>query len=114
MTDLQELTNKIIAFRKKRGWVKGKAVAPKNMAIALVLEAAEFLEVFEWTEDNDLPEERRQHMEEELVDVLYWVLTIAHDFKIDLPKAFARKMKKNKSKYPVGKPFANCKKSKVI
>lgn len=101
MTDLQELTNKIIDFRKKRGWTKGKAVAPKNMAIALLLEAAEFLEVFEWTKDNKFPKGKKQQFEEELVDVLYWVLLIAHDFKIDLGKAFNRKMKKNKNKYPL-------------
>jgi len=101
MTDLQELTNKIIEFRKKRGWIKNEAVAPKNQAIALLLEAAEFLEVFEWTKDNKLPKGKREEMENELIDILYWVLVIAHDFKIDIKKAFARKMKKNKTKYPI-------------
>ena len=100
MIDLQELTNKILDFRKKRGWAKGKAIAPKNQAIALLLEAAEFLEVFEWTKDNKLPKNKREEMENELIDVLYWVLVIAYDFKIDIKKAFARKMKKNKIKYP--------------
>ena len=101
MTDLQELTNKIIDFRKKLGWIKRKAITPKNQAIALLLEAAEFLEVFEWTEDNNLPKDKREGMEDELVDVLYWVLVIAHDFKIDIKKAFDMKMKKNEIKYPV-------------
>ena len=39
----------------------------------------------------------------ELIDVLYWVLLIAHDMKIDLPAAFDRKMKQNEAKYPVSK-----------
>lgn len=99
MTDLQELTRKVVKFRNKRKWKKYHS--PKNMAIALVMEAAEFLEVFEWTKDNKLPEGKREEMENELIDVLYWVLVIAHDIKIDIPKAFARKMKKNKIKYPI-------------
>ena len=40
---------------------------------------------------------------EELSDVLYWVLLIAHDLNIDLPKAFRAKHKKNNAKYPVAK-----------
>ena len=40
---------------------------------------------------------------EELVDVLYWVLLIPHDLRIDLGQAFQAKMKKNELKYPVGK-----------
>jgi len=101
MTDLQELTNKILEFRSKRNWTKGVAVAPKNMAIALLMEATELLELFAWTKDNKLPKEKREELEEELIDVLYWVLLIAHDFKVDIKKSFTRKMKKNRIKYPV-------------
>jgi len=101
MTDLQELTKKILDFRKKRDWIRGEAIAPKNQAIALLLEAAEFLEVFEWTKDNKLPKGKKQKMENELIDVLYWVLVIAHDNKIDIKKAFDKKMEKNKIKYPI-------------
>lgn len=76
----------------------------KNMAISLLLEAAEFLEIFQWTKDNKIPKDKRKQLEEELVDVLYWVLVIAHDLKIDLAKAFEEKMKKNVQKYPIKKP----------
>ena len=101
MSDLQELTNKILEFRKKRNWTKGVAVAPKNMAIALLMEATELLELFAWTKDNKLPTDKMEEFEDELIDVLYWVLLIAHDNKIDIKKAFKRKMKKNRIKYPV-------------
>ena len=103
MIDLQKLTKRIIDFRNKRHWVQEEAIAPKNMAIGLMLEATELLEVFVWTKDNRLPHDRKKHFEEELMDVLYWVLLIAHDQKIDIPKAFERKMKKNEVKYPVKK-----------
>ena len=99
MTDFQDLTEKILEFRKSRGWVKQHV--PKNMAISLLLEAAEFLEIFQWTKDNQIPQKKRKELEEELVDVLYWVLLIVHDFEIDIPKAFERKMKQNKKKYPI-------------
>lgn len=101
MTDLQDLTNKILEFRKERGWIKGRAVSAKNQAIALLLEAAEFLELFEWTEGNQPPRDKKEEMEDELIDVLYWVLVIGHDLEIDIKEAFERKMKKNKLKYPV-------------
>ena len=99
MSDIQELTKKIVKFRDDRGWDKGHV--PKNMAISLLLESAEFLELFQWTKDNEIPPDKRKQLEEELADVLYWVLIIAHDFKIDLKKSFNRKIKKNKIKYPV-------------
>ncbi|MFC1711825.1 MazG-like family protein [Patescibacteria group bacterium] len=101
MSDLQELTSKIVKFRDKRGWDKqdGKENA-KNMAISLLIEATELLGLFQWRKDNKLPKKKREEFEGELIDVLYWVLLIAHDFKIDIKKAFIKKMKKNKIKYP--------------
>ena len=99
MVEIEELTKKIIDFRNKRGW--GKHHAPKSMAISLLLEAAEFLEIFQWTKDDQIPKNKRKQIEEELVDVLYWVLIIAHDFKIDLKQALIKKLKKNEKKYPV-------------
>lgn len=99
MTTIEELTKKIVDFRNKRGW--NKQHQPKNVAISLMLEAAEFLEIFQWTSDNKIPKGKRKLLEEELIDVLYWVFLIAHDFKMDLNKAFLRKMKKNEQKYPV-------------
>lgn len=99
MTEIEELTRKIVNFRNKRKWQQYHAA--KNMAISLLMEAAEFLEIFQWTKDNKFPEDKKEHIEEELVDVLYWVLLISHDFKIDLKKAFDKKMKKNEKKYPL-------------
>ena len=101
MTDLQKLTNEILDFRKKRGWTKGKQIAPKNTAIALLMEAAELIELFAWTKNNKLPKNKRKEFEEEIIDILYWILIIAHDNKIDIEKVFTRKMKKNKIKYPL-------------
>lgn len=98
MPDTDELAKIILEFRRQRGWEKHHL--PKNLAISLVLEAVEFLELFQWTKDNQVPEDKREELEGELIDVLYWVLVIAHDLGIDLEKAFQKKMKKNRKKYP--------------
>ena len=99
MTDLQELTNKIVEFRNKRGWKKYHS--PKNKAIALMMEAAELLEIFNYSLNDKVSKNKKRHLEGELMDILYWVLLIVHDQKIDIKEAFERKMKKNKIKYPI-------------
>jgi NTP pyrophosphatase (non-canonical NTP hydrolase) len=99
MKELKALTKKILDFRRKRGWEKYHTA--KAMAISLVLEAGELLELFQWTKNNRIPKNKRQEFKDELADVLYWVLLIAHDFKIDLPKALEEKIKKNRRKYPL-------------
>jgi NTP pyrophosphatase (non-canonical NTP hydrolase) len=76
------------------------------MALSLVLEAAELLELMQWRHGDDLARHlasRREDLADELSDVLYWVLTIAHDQGIDLPRAFSRKLRKSAAKYPVEK-----------
>jgi NTP pyrophosphatase (non-canonical NTP hydrolase) len=104
MPDLTNLQSQIIAFRDARDWQQFHN--PKDMAISLCLEAAELLEHFQWKN----PEEIKAHLkanktdvEDELIDVLYWVLLMAHDLDIDIEQAFANKLAKNEQKYPVEK-----------
>lgn len=92
---------RILKFREDRDWKQFHSL--KNLAISLVLESTEILELFQWSKDNNLPEDRKNQLTEELADVYYWVLLLAHDAGIDLNKAFKEKMKQNESKYPVEK-----------
>jgi NTP pyrophosphatase (non-canonical NTP hydrolase) len=92
---------KILQFREERDWKQFHL--PKNLAISLALEAAEVLELFQWTKDNKLPPDRKADLEAELADVYYWLLLLSHEFNIDLEKALAAKMKVNARKYPVAK-----------
>lgn len=104
MSDLDSLQKKILAFRDERNWKQFHN--PKDLAISLSLEAAEFLEHFQWKSPAEITEYLKVHgddVADELADVLYWVLLIAHDLDIDLLKASAAKMKKNAKKYPVTK-----------
>lgn len=104
MSDIQYLTKKIIAFRDARDWKQFHN--PKDLAISLMLEAAEVAEQFQWKNDQELKQYLSEHKErigEELADVLYWVLLISHDWKIDILSAFEDKMAENEEKYPVEK-----------
>lgn len=96
---MKKILKDILAFRKERDWEQFHL--PKNLAISLVLEANEVLELFQWTKDNNLPENSKQDLKEELADTYYWLLLLAHEYNIDLEKALEEKMKKNAKKYPV-------------
>ena len=104
MADWKEFEKKAIAFRDARDWKQFHN--PKDVALSLVLEAAEVMEHFQWKNAEEMKEYVQTHkgdIAEELSDVIYWVAVMANDLKIDLPKAFADKMKKNDKKYPVSK-----------
>ena len=111
MSDIKELTNIIIRFRDARDWKQFHN--PKDIALSLVLEAAEVMEHFQWKDRDEIEAYIKKHkkeIEEELADVLYWVLLISHDLDIDIKKAFKRKMVVSRKKYPVGKAKGSHKK----
>lgn len=98
-TRVEELKKKVLEFREKRGWT---GEDPKDIALSLVLEAAELLEHFQWKTGKEVEEEARLYgpICDELADVLWWVLVMAERLEIDLAQAFARKTAKNDEKYP--------------
>jgi len=101
---IPDLTKLAIAFRDERDWKQFHN--PKDMALSLMLEAAEVIELMQWKSGQELQAHllaRREALADELSDVLYWVLTIAHDFQIDMARAFVEKLKKSAKKYPVEK-----------
>lgn len=103
MTTLAELTRKIVEFRDARDWKQFHK--PKDMAMSLVLEVAEVVELFQWKNDEEVTQEiqhLRKDLGRELSDVLYWIALMAHDCGVDLEKAFDEKMSENNEKYPVG------------
>ena len=91
----------VVKFRDERDW--GQFHDPKNLAISLVLEATEVLELFQWTKEHKLPKEKLSDLQDELSDTYGYLLLLANEFDIDLSKAFNKKMKKNAAKYPVEK-----------
>lgn len=111
MSDFDELMEKINEHRDARDWRQFHN--PKDLAISLALEASEVLEHFQWKNKEEIEEmiaNKKEHLGEELADVLYWTLTLAHDAGIDLKQAFYRKMEINAKKYPVEKAKGSHKK----
>lgn len=101
---MKDLTDKIVQFVEERDWKQFHN--PKDTAISLVLEATEYLEHFQWKNEEEIKkhiENKKEDIGEELADVLYWVLLNAHYFDIDLEKALEKKLEKNAEKYPVEK-----------
>lgn len=91
------------AFSAARGWEQFHS--PKNLSMALAVEAAELLEVFQWLTPQE--SERLQSSSEELArasdevaDVLIYLLQLADALNIDLAEAVERKLEKNAAKYP--------------
>ncbi len=104
MKNINELTKRIISFRDTRDWKQFHN--PKDCAISLSLEASEVLEHFQWKSKDEMEKyviEHKIEIGEELADVLYWVLLMSHDLKIDVLDALENKIKKNEEKYPVEK-----------
>ena len=101
---LSDLTKAVIDFRDARNWSQFHNA--KDVAISLILEASELLELFQWKTGEDLDthvEKVKQQIGEELSDVLYWTLLLAHDLQIDLSTVFKEKLKSNEIKYPLEK-----------
>jgi dCTP diphosphatase len=108
MADIQDLTNRIVAFRDARDWKQFHN--PKDVALSLVLEASEVMEHFQWKNKDEMTayvESHRTEIGEELADVLYWVLLMGRDLNIDVLKALEEKLRKNEEKYPVEKAKGN-------
>jgi len=104
MSDIKELTEKIVKFRDARDWKQFHN--PKNSAIALLSEATEVLDQFKWLNDEEMRtyvKEGKKEISDELSDVLFWILLMAHDLDIDIKNSFNVKMRENARKYPVKK-----------
>lgn len=102
--DIKKLTRRIINFRDARDWKQFHN--PKDLALSLVLEAAEVMEHFQWKNMKEMEKYIRENkvaIGEELADVLYWVLLMSHDLDINVEKALNYKMEINEKKYPLEK-----------
>jgi NTP pyrophosphatase (non-canonical NTP hydrolase) len=99
--DLDDLRLRLRAFAAARDW--DQFHSPKNLAMALVVEAAELVEHFQWLTDDEsaaLPPATRDAVADELADVLVYLVRIADRLDVDLLAAVAAKMARNESKYP--------------
>lgn len=107
MSDLDDLTVRISAFVEARGWSRHHL--PKNLTLALTAEVGELAELVQWL----TPEEEmsagadpalRRSFEDEMADVLIYLVSLAKVLEIDLLGAAQAKIERNEHRFPITRP----------
>lgn len=104
----QETIEQVLKFRDDRNWKQFHT--PKDLAISIALEAAELLEVFQWSADDVRCSEKADRIREELADVVNYCILMADVCGLDLDEIVQEKIRKNAEKYPVEKAYGSKKK----
>ncbi len=105
MSELNELISKIVKFRDDRDWAQFHN--PKDLAIALNVEASELLELFLWKSEDGANIDR---VKEELADILIYSFLLTNKYSLDIQSIVENKLKQNSEKYPVDKARGSAKK----
>jgi len=105
-TSISRLKEEVDRFVRERDW--GQFHSPKNLSMSIAIEAAELMELFQWTtvEESRLVGRDPGRFEaicQEVADVAAYLLSLANSLGIDLSEAIARKMQLNRAKYPTEK-----------
>ena len=109
--DINTLKHQLREFADTRDW--NQFHSPKNLSMALSIEAGETMEHFQWLtqeQSKNLPEDKLDEVAEELADTLLYLIRLADKLDIDLLAAAQNKIKLNGQKYPVEKSRGNAKK----
>jgi dCTP diphosphatase len=109
--DLANIQHRIREFRDARDWMQFHN--PKNLAISIVLEAAELLEHFQWKSPDESEahaKAARDEIADEIADVSVYLIELADNLGVDLERAILTKLDKNAAKYPAEKAKGNAKK----
>lgn len=104
----QETINQVLKFRDDRNWKQFHN--PKDLALSISLEAAELLEIFQWSGSDTVCEAKKENIKEELADVLVYCIHMADACGFDMDEIIQEKMKGNNEKYPVEKAKDTAKK----
>ena len=110
-SDLLLLRDKLRAFAEERDW--DQFHSPKNLSMALMVEAAELLEHFQWlteAQSAELPPDNKQAVSEELADILLYLVRLSDKLGVDLREAALHKLEKNAVKYPAEQVRGSAKK----
>lgn len=111
MNEFDELRKRLATFAGERDW--DKFHSPKNLSMALIAEAAELVEHFQWlTEEQSasLPPAKLIEVETELADILIYLIRTADKLGIDLFRAANEKIELNEKKYPAERVRGSSKK----
>lgn len=98
MKDLYDLQDDLREFAKERDWEKFHL--PKNLVMALSVEVAELMEHFQWLDTLDHPSGKEGIIQDEMADILIYLVRMADVMGVELLPAAFEKIEKNKGKYP--------------
>ncbi|WP_435627265.1 nucleotide pyrophosphohydrolase [Candidatus Ferrigenium straubiae] len=110
-SNLTMLRDRLRTFAAERDWEQFHS--PKNLSMALMVEAAELMEHFQWlteAQSAELPAEDRQAVGEELADILLYLVRLSDRLGVDLHEAALHKLEKNAVKYPAEQVRGSAKK----
>ncbi|MFT4018759.1 MAG: nucleotide pyrophosphohydrolase [Agriterribacter sp.] len=105
MNDIETLIDALVRFRDERDWEQFHN--PKDLALAINVEAGELLEQFLWKQPTEAVRDR---VKEELADILAYALLLAHQYNFDVKTILLEKIEANGKKYPVEKAKGTAKK----
>ena len=105
------LRDRLKAFARERDWEQFHS--PKNLAMALIVEAAELLEHFQWLtpeQSESLDKDKRREVELEMADIFIYLMRMCERLDVDLLEVVEEKIKLNEEKYPADKVRGSAKK----
>jgi len=105
MTDIKEITTALIKFRNDRDWEQFHN--PKDLALAISVEAGELLELFLWKSPEEV---NKENVKEELADILSFCFFLSEKYGFDIKEIILDKLEKSGVKYPVEKAKGTAKK----
>ena len=105
MNEINKITEELRKFRDERDWTQFHN--PKDLSVALSIEASELLELFLWKSADEADPDK---IKEELADVLAYAFMLADKYKLDVVQIMRYKLAKNQLKYPVAKAKGTAKK----
>ena len=109
--NISEIQNQLKKFAIERDWEQFHT--PKNLAMALSVEASELVEIFQWlnVEESNSPDQRQiKKINNEVADIAMYLLRFCSVLGIDLEKAISSKLERNAEKYPVNLSKGNAQK----
>ena len=98
MKDIEEITQLLLKFRDERDW--GQFHNPKDLALAINVEAGELLELFLWKSSNEANLEK---IRKELADIFAYAFILAEKYNFNVKEIVFEKIKENAKKYPIDK-----------
>lgn len=111
---LLKLRDRLRVFAADRNW--NQFHSPKNLAMALIAEAGELVEPFQWlTEEQSkhLDSIQLSHVQDEVADVFIYLVRLADELGIDLIESANKKIDLNNERYPVSESHGSAKKSNI-